>query len=68
MDCALCEREIESYLPQFHHLKLNENRSVDICSDCITTFVAWQGKTLATLFPTSMMKRRYGKPKEGNKK
>ncbi|MBI2573555.1 hypothetical protein HYV86_06840 [Candidatus Woesearchaeota archaeon] len=61
MNCALCHQTIEKYNPTFHHLKIDEKKEVDICSDCIDTFMKWQQRHLADLFPTKTMKKRYKK-------
>lgn len=61
MKCVLCEKEIKDYNSSFNHLVIDENRSVDICQECITKFVKWQGKMLAVLFPTRALKKRYDK-------
>lgn len=61
--CSLCEKNIDDYNPVFHHLTIDEERSVDICPECIKKFITWQSKKLAVLFPTKALKKRYGSPK-----
>jgi len=63
MKCNLCEKEIENYNVQFHHLKIDESHKIDICSNCIDKFIKWQGKILSNLFPTKAMKKRYSEHK-----
>ena len=58
MKCSLCEKNIDEYKPEFHHLVLDANHSADICEGCAHKFVKWQGNILAKLFPTSAMKKR----------
>jgi len=64
MKCKLCEKEIDHYSVEFNRMVIDDTRSVDICRDCIDTFLEWQGKKYATLFPTTAMKRRYEKKRE----
>jgi len=64
MNCKLCNEEIKNYSPSFHHLKLEEYNSVDICSDCSDKFLKWQTSVIANLFPTKVLKKR----NERNKK
>ena len=59
MDCALCNASIDKYDPAFHHLKIDEHHAVDICQECIDTFVKWQGSKYAALFPTRALKKMY---------
>jgi len=56
MDCTLCGEPIANHSPEFHSLKLNDERTVEICDACARAFVAWQGEKLARLFPTRAMK------------
>ena len=60
MDCSICKKPIEKYNVNFNHLKIDEKISVDICQDCIDKFFKWQGSVYAKLFPTNMMKKRFG--------
>lgn len=60
MKCKLCDKTIEQYDVRFHHLVIDENHAVDICQECIDKFVKWQSKMLAILFPTKILKKRYG--------
>jgi hypothetical protein len=60
MNCSLCDQPIKDYNPLFHHLKIDETHSADICQDCIDKFVRWHGSAIAQLFPTTAMKKRYG--------
>ncbi|MFA6088679.1 MAG: hypothetical protein WC755_02330 [Candidatus Woesearchaeota archaeon] len=59
MKCALCNKIIENYNPLFHQLKINDSRSVDICQDCTDKFLKWQSSTMAKLFPSKLMKKRF---------
>jgi len=57
MKCILCNNEIKNYNEKFHHLKINDEKSVDICSLCMDNIVKWQSTILADLFPTKAMKK-----------
>ena len=61
MNCKLCDRPIVGYDPAFHRLVLDEAHAAAICPDCIEKFVKWQRGVFARLFPTTAVKRRYGK-------
>jgi hypothetical protein len=61
MDCSICKKTIEKYDSRFNHLIIDENCSVDICEDCTHKILEWQGSLIAKLFPTSVMKKRFGK-------
>jgi len=61
MKCTLCDETIDKYDPKFHHLNINESRSVDICSECMDKVVKWQSSIYANLFPTKALKKRFGK-------
>ena len=61
MKCSLCDRPIENYHPELHHLKIDGTHTVDICQGCIDKFAKWQGSIYTKLFPTSALKKRYGK-------
>ena len=61
MKCVLCNQDIKNYQSNFHHLVIDETNAVDICSDCIKKFEKWRGSVYATLFPTSALKKRFGK-------
>lgn len=61
MKCILCEKEIDHYAPEFNRLLIDEERSVDICRECIVKFLKWQSRKYAALFPTKAMKKLYGK-------
>lgn len=63
MDCTICKKPIEKYDSRLNHLVIDENVSIDICQSCIDKFLKWQGEIFATLFPTSAMKKRFGKNK-----
>jgi hypothetical protein len=58
--CKLCEKDIEPYEERFNHFVIDEDHAADICQECIDKFAKWQGKLIATLFPTKAFKRRYG--------
>jgi hypothetical protein len=60
MKCNLCGQPIKDYDPAFHHLKLDDSHSAEICPECSDRFVKWQGSKYLKLFPTSAMKKRYG--------
>jgi len=59
--CSLCKKPIEKYDPRFNHLNIDESVSVDICQGCIDKFFRWQGELYSKLFPTTAMKKRFGK-------
>jgi hypothetical protein len=61
MNCKLCDRPIVGYDPAFHRLVLEEARAAAVCPDCIEKFLKWQRGVFARLFPTTAVKRRYGK-------
>ncbi|MFC1628558.1 hypothetical protein ACFL3H_05540 [Gemmatimonadota bacterium] len=61
MRCILCDEPIEHYQADFHSLRIDEHRTVDICDECTRKFVTWHGERLADLFPTSAMKKWHGK-------
>ena len=61
MKCNLCEQEIKNYDSKFHHLIIDENHEVNICPDCIKKFEKWRGSVYATLFPTTTLKKKFGK-------
>jgi hypothetical protein len=63
MKCTLCKKTIGRYNPDFHHFIIDETRSADVCGDCTDEFMKWQGKKMAVLFPTAVMKKRFGKTK-----
>lgn len=56
MICKLCEKEIAKYNQEFNSLDIAGKR-MDLCRDCIDAIIKWQGKTIAKLFPTKMMKK-----------
>ena len=64
MKCNLCNQPIKDYDTEFHHLKIDDSRAVDICPECIDKFVKWQGSKYAKLFPTRALKKRYEKCNE----
>jgi len=61
MDCAICKKPIEKYDKSFNHLIIDESCAVDLCQNCIDKFLNWQGELFARLYPTSAMKKRFGK-------
>jgi len=61
MECNLCNKPIKDYNPVFHHLKIDDTISVDICPECVDKVVKWHGKVISELFPTRAMKKRFGK-------
>jgi hypothetical protein len=63
MKCALCEKPIDNYSPELHHLIIDEKHSADICGGCIDKVLKRQGKKYAVLFPTNAMKKRFGEKK-----
>ena len=60
-NCNLCEKIINRYDAKFHHLKIDESHSIDICPECLDKIVKWQGSIYANLFPTKTLKKRFGK-------
>lgn len=58
MKCRLCERPIQNYIPSYHHLKIDDAHSADLCPDCIEKIMKWQGGIYADLFPTKASKKR----------
>jgi len=61
MNCELCKKNILNYNADFNCLQLEENKSVNICSDCINKFLKWQQNIFAKLYPTKAIKKRYNK-------
>lgn len=61
MNCTLCGKPIKDYDQRFNHLQIDDSHSADICQGCIDKFTHWQGNRIAQLFPTSAMKKRFGK-------
>ncbi len=61
MKCKLCEKPIHNYKAEFHHFKIDEHHSADICSECIEKFSKWQQSILANLFPPKTAKKRFKK-------
>ena len=61
MNCKLCDRPIDKYDPAFHRLEIDEAHAADFCPDCIEKFVTWQRGIFARLFPTTAVKKKYGK-------
>lgn len=59
--CALCGGIIGNYDPSLHHLELDGDRAAEICGSCIDSFLKWQQRRYATLFPTRAAKKRFGK-------
>lgn len=58
MECTLCKKEIKNYNIKFHHLLIDDDREVDVCSNCSDKIIKWQSNIIAELFPTKMMKKR----------
>lgn len=63
MNCTLCGKKIEGYAAELHHIDIDEKRSAEICSECVDKLMKWHGKKYALLFPTTAMKKRFGKKK-----
>jgi hypothetical protein len=61
MKCNLCEKPIEEYHPELNHLRIDDTHEVDICPECLSKLVKWQGGVITRLFPTSAMKKKYGR-------
>ena len=61
MNCSLCKKNINKYSIDFNHLDIDENHSVEICSECFDKIVNWQKNIYATLFPTKTIKKMVGK-------
>lgn len=57
MQCVLCQKPIESYDPMQHQLKLDDTKTVQICSDCTKKFLKWQQQLFAVLYPTKQAKK-----------
>ena len=57
MTCALCKKPIDNYNPEFHCLKIDESRSVDICQNCTDKFLNWRRTIFSELFPTKSAKK-----------
>jgi hypothetical protein len=64
MKCNLCGQEIKGYDPAFHHLEIDDSHAVDICQGCIDRIFKWQGSIYSRLFPTSALKKKYGKDRK----
>ena len=67
MNCELCKKPIENYHSKLNHLKINEDNSVNICSECADKFLKWQQRIYANLFPTKTAKRRFKKDSKVHK-
>ncbi|MFA5302999.1 MAG: hypothetical protein WC393_00490 [Candidatus Nanoarchaeia archaeon] len=61
MKCELCRKTIEKYNINFNCFVVDENHSINICPECIEKFIRWQSQILATLFPTTALKKRFEK-------
>ncbi len=61
MECTLCGKPIHNYDAAYNHLKIDETHAADICPECIDRFIKWQQSIYARLFPTSAVKKRFGK-------
>lgn len=61
MNCTLCNKPIQNYNQAFNHLKIDESHEADICQECIDKFGKWQQSIYARLFPTTAVKKRFGK-------
>jgi len=61
MNCTLCEKPIRNYDAAYNHLEIDETHAADICRECIDKFFKWQQGIYARLFPTSAVKKRFGK-------
>ncbi|MFA5333384.1 MAG: hypothetical protein WC376_02730 [Candidatus Nanoarchaeia archaeon] len=61
MKCDLCRNNIEKYNPNFNHFVIDETHSINVCPKCIDKFIKWQSQILATLFPTTALKKRFEK-------
>ena len=57
MQCLLCELEIKNFHPLLNSLKINEDRTVNICKGCFDKIVKWQKEVFAELFPTRRAKK-----------
>ena len=66
MKCVICNNTIEKYNQEFNQLKLDENKTVEICSDCIQKFTQWQQGIFAKIYPTTFIKRLTKKNKKIN--
>lgn len=61
MNCTLCEKLIHDYDAAYNRLNIDETHAADICPECIDKFVKWQQGIYARLFPTSAVKKRFGR-------
>ena len=61
MNCMLCEKPIRNYDAAYNHLEIDETHAADICPECIDKFLKWQQSIFARFFPTSAVKKRFGK-------
>lgn len=61
MNCNLCKKPISNYDAIYNHLEIDETHAADICAECVDKFLKWQQGKYARLFPTSAMKKRFGK-------
>jgi hypothetical protein len=57
MICALCQKSIADYDVMYHQLKLNDSKTVEICSDCTKLFLKWQQNIFAQIYPTKQAKK-----------
>ena len=64
MNCVLCDKPIDSYNAEFHHLKIDDSKEFDICPGCLDKIIAWQSKIASRLFPTKLLKRKWGNKEE----
>ena len=63
MKCTLCDEEISNYHPEFNHFEIDEKHSIEICKNCLDKLIKWQQKIYTKLFPTKVLKKRFGKEK-----
>jgi len=58
MKCDLCDEEITAFDPLLNSLKINEDRTINICRSCFNKIVDWQRKVFDQLFPRKHTKAR----------
>lgn len=57
MHCILCQNTIDNYSPEFNQMKLDDTKTVSFCDDCIRTFMKWQQRLFAKMYPTTYLKK-----------
>lgn len=57
MKCELCKTQTSEQPSEFNQLKINEDKTVFICQECIKKFGKWQQELFAKIYPTTMAKK-----------